>query len=92
MEKTHQVVWDSLLDNGRLEWKQTLTDLEKTMDVAYEDFLEEIDNAWCDKDLYVTCSNLYPAHTCWWWAAVNGVRPFTATSRCGRTSQGLGDF
>jgi hypothetical protein len=29
--------------------------------------------------------NLYPAHTCWWWAAVNGFRPFTATNRCGRT-------
>jgi hypothetical protein len=35
---------------------------------------------------------LGPAHTYWWWAAVNGVRPFTATSRCGRTSHGSGDF
>jgi hypothetical protein len=23
----------------------------------------------------------YPAHTCWWWAAVNGHHPVTATSR-----------
>ena len=27
--KIHQVVWDSLLDYGRLEWQQTLMDLEK---------------------------------------------------------------
>ena len=33
-EKTHQVVWDSLLDYERLEWQQTLHDLEKTLDVA----------------------------------------------------------
>ena len=27
-EKTHQIVWDSLLDYGRLEWQQTLNNLE----------------------------------------------------------------
>ena len=27
LEKTHLVVWDSLLDYGRLEWQRTLHDL-----------------------------------------------------------------
>ena len=44
VEKTHQVVWDSSLDYDRLEWQQTLTDSEKTLDVAYEDVLKEFDN------------------------------------------------
>ena len=58
LEKTHQVVWDSLLDCGRLEWQQTLYDLEKTLDVAYEDVLKEFDSVWCVKGLIVTHSNL----------------------------------
>jgi hypothetical protein len=29
VEKTHQAVWDTLLDYGRIEWKQIVTDLEK---------------------------------------------------------------
>ena len=58
MEKTHQGVWDSLLDNGRLEWQRTLIDLEKAPDVAYEDVLKEFDNVWCVKGLTLTCSNL----------------------------------
>ena len=39
VEKTHQVVWVSSLDYGRLEWQQTLTYLGKTLNVAYEDGL-----------------------------------------------------
>ena len=42
MKKNHQVVWDSLLDYGRLDWQHTLQDLNKTLDVAYEDVLREL--------------------------------------------------
>ena len=58
MEKTHQVVWDSLLDYGRHEWQQTLTDLDKTPDVAYQDALKDLGNVSCIKGLIVTHSNL----------------------------------
>ena len=58
MEKTHQVLWDSLLDNDRLEWQRTLTDSEIAPDVAYEDVLKGFDNFWCAKGLDVICSNL----------------------------------
>ena len=37
----------------------------------------------------------YHAHTCWWWATVNRVCPFIATSRVGvyaLSRQGSGDF
>ena len=54
MKKTHQIVWDSLLDHGRLEWQWTLTGLEKTPDVAYDDVLKEFDNVWCVKGLIIT--------------------------------------
>jgi hypothetical protein len=40
VKKLHQVVWDSLLGYGRLEWQRTLMVLEKTLDVAYEDVLK----------------------------------------------------
>ena len=58
MKKTHQVVWDSLLDNGRLEWQWTLRDLDIAPNVAYEDVLEVSDNVWCAQDLIVTYSNI----------------------------------
>ena len=47
VKKIHQYVWDSLLDYGRIEWKWTLMDLEKALDVAYQDVLEEFDSVWC---------------------------------------------
>ena len=55
-------MWDSLLDYGRLEWQQTLVDLEgkrkeKTPNVAYENVLKESNNVWCVKGLNVTQSN-----------------------------------
>lgn len=53
--KAHQVVWDPLLNYGRIEWQRTLHDLEK---VAYEDILKEFDKVWCVKDLIVTHSDL----------------------------------
>jgi hypothetical protein len=56
--KTHQFVWDSLLDHDRLEWQQTLDDLENALDVAYQDVLKGFDSIWCVKSLIVTQSNL----------------------------------
>jgi hypothetical protein len=32
VEKTHTVIWDALQDYGRIEWQQTLSDLEKALD------------------------------------------------------------
>ena len=51
-------MWVILLDYGRLEWHQTLTYLEKTPDIAYENVLKVFDNVWCVKALIVICSNL----------------------------------
>jgi hypothetical protein len=56
--KNNQVVWDPLLDYGRLEWQCTLQDLEKNLDVAYDDVLREFDKVWCVKGLIVTRRNL----------------------------------
>ena len=44
--KTRQVNWDALQDYDRIEWKRTLKDLEKTLDMAYHDFLNEFDLTW----------------------------------------------
>jgi hypothetical protein len=41
--ETHQIMWDSLVDYDTLEWQRTLQDLEKVVDVAYEDFLKDFD-------------------------------------------------
>ena len=40
VDKTHQVIWDTLQDYGRIEWKQTLSYLTKAPDVAYQDVNE----------------------------------------------------
>lgn len=58
MEKTHKVVWGSLLDYGRLEWQWTRMKLEKALDIAYEDVLKEFDYVWCVEGPSVPCSNL----------------------------------
>jgi hypothetical protein len=58
VKKTHQLVWDSLIDYGSLEWQSTLQDLIKAMDIAYEDVLRKFDKVWCVKGFIVTCSNL----------------------------------
>ena len=58
VHKTHQVRWESLLDYGRLEWQQSLTDLQKAPNVAYENVLKIFDNIWCVKHLVVTRSNV----------------------------------
>ena len=63
----HQVVCDSLLDYGRLEWQPTLQDLVNPLDVIYQEVLREFDSFWCVKVLIVTCSNL---------AVTSKVRPY----------------
>ena len=42
IEKTRQVIWDSLQYYGRIEWKRTMRDLEKALDVAYHDVLKKM--------------------------------------------------
>ena len=54
VEKTHEVVWDSLLGYDRLEWQQTLMELEKAPNVEYEDILKDFHNNWCVKGFIVT--------------------------------------
>ena len=44
IEKTRQVVWDALQDYGKIESKLTLSNLEKGMDNAYQDVLNENDS------------------------------------------------
>ena len=56
VQKTRQVIWDALQDYGRIEWKQTLKDLEETPDL--EDVLKEFDTTWGVKNLVVIRSNL----------------------------------
>ena len=58
IEKICQVVWDTLHDYNRIEWKRTLSDLEKAPDMAYQDILNEFDSTWGVKGLIVTKSNL----------------------------------
>jgi hypothetical protein len=58
MKTTHQVMWDSLLDYGRLERRRTLHDFNKVPDVAYQHVLDDFDLVWCNKGLIVICSNL----------------------------------
>lgn len=53
LKKTYQVVWDSLIDYGKIEWQQTLSDLENAADVAYQNVLREFDSVWCVKSLSI---------------------------------------
>ena len=57
LRKTHQVIWDTLEDYGRIEWQQSLSDLEKASDIACQDVLNKFDAIWGVKGLIVTCSN-----------------------------------
>ena len=45
-------------DYGKLEWKRNLSDLEKALDVAYQDVLNEFDSTWGVKSLIMNHSNL----------------------------------
>jgi hypothetical protein len=42
IEKTLKVIWDALHDYSYMEWQHALVDLEKAMDVAYQDVLKQI--------------------------------------------------
>ena len=57
IEKTRQVIWDALQGYGRIEWKRTCMDLEKTLDVAYQDILNKFDLTWGVKGLIMTQNN-----------------------------------
>ena len=46
IEKTRQVSWDVLHDYERVVWKRALSDLERALDVAYQDILNEFDSTW----------------------------------------------
>ena len=46
MEKTQEVVWDSLLDCGGLEWQRTLHDLKKLQWLVMKMFLKNL--TWFD--------------------------------------------
>ena len=56
--KTRQVIWDALQDYVRIEWKQTRRNLEKALDMAYQDFLKASSSNWGVKCLIVTRSGL----------------------------------
>ena len=57
-EVTPRCVGLLLLDYERIEWQQTLTNLGKASDMAYQDVLEEFNLVWCVKSLLATCNNL----------------------------------
>lgn len=57
LEKTQQVVCDSLINYGRLEWHCMGTHIEKVPNVAYEDVIHNIMSIWCVKGLIITHSN-----------------------------------
>ena len=51
VEETRQIVWDALQDYGRIEWKRTLRDSKKVLDVAYHNVLNKFDLTWGSKVL-----------------------------------------
>ena len=51
IEKAPQIIWGALHEYARIEWKHTLSDLEKAPDVAYHDVLNEFDLTWGVKGL-----------------------------------------
>lgn len=59
------MVWDCLLDSGRLEWQRTLQDLERAPNIAYQDMLKEFDYVWCVKGLIVTLSDTWKVRPRW---------------------------
>ena len=53
-----QVTWDASQDYGRIEWKRTLSSLEKAPDVAYQGVMNELSSTWGVKGLVMAYSNL----------------------------------
>ena len=41
-----QAIWGAMQDYGRIKWKRAILDLEKALDVAYQDILNEFDSIW----------------------------------------------
>ena len=58
IEKTRQVIWDVQHVYGRIQWKWTLEDLERTLGMAHQGFLNESDSTWGSKAVIVPWSNL----------------------------------
>ena len=63
VEKTRQMIWDALLDYGRIERQRILNDLEKAPDVTYNDVMDEVivhnmDTVWCVKGPIASGRNL----------------------------------
>ena len=59
VERTHKVLWVSLLQYGKLEWQQTLTNLEiHTEHCLWECSWRIWQYIQCAKGLIITCSNL----------------------------------
>ena len=58
IEKMYQAVWDNLLDYNGSEWKQTLSNLEKALNIGYQGILKEFDSIWSVEGLSMTSSNL----------------------------------
>ena len=54
IEKMHQVIQDALQDYSRIKRKRTLSDLEKGLDVAYQNILKEFDSLWGVKGLIMS--------------------------------------
>lgn len=52
LKKKYQVVWDSLIDYGKIDWQQTLSDLKKALDLA-KDVLREFDSISYAKGLII---------------------------------------
>lgn len=58
VEKILHIIWGVLLDYDKIEWQQTLKDLERAPDVAYDDVLKKFDLVWCVENLIACGSNL----------------------------------
>lgn len=58
IKKTCQEILIALQDYSRIEWKRTLSDLDKASFVVYQDVLNEFDSTREVRGLIVTWSNL----------------------------------
>lgn len=58
MKKDQQVVWDVLINHKKIKLQNTLKDLVKTPNVAYQDVLDKFDEVWGVRCLVLSHSNL----------------------------------
>lgn len=40
---------------GKIEWQHSLKDLEKALDLAYQDVLNNLDSGWCYTKRLICC-------------------------------------